>query len=244
MKILGIIPARYKSSRFPGKPLVDIKGKTMIQRVYERCVQARNIFKVVVATDDERIVEEVTSFGGEVMMTSEEHQNGTERCSEIAHHLPADAYINIQGDEPFIHPDQIDQVAQLLKTNAELATLIKKIEDPSLLALNSVMKVVFNHQMEALYFSRNCIPYLRNYPKDQWLEYHDYWKHIGIYGYRADVLSRIVNLPASALEQAESLEQLRWLENGFTIKLGKTEHESRSIDTPRDLQDLLKDLDP
>ena len=240
MKIIGIIPSRYASTRFPGKPLADIGGKPMIQRVYEQVKKSAKLTDAVVATDDQRIFDFVHSFGGKAMMTREDHQNGTERCAEVANAHPADYYINIQGDEPFIHPEQIDSLAALLDGNTELGTLVKIVTDSSLLDNPNTMKVVFNKQMEALYFSRNCVPFIRDRTKDQWLNVHTFYKHIGIYAYRSDVLQAITKLEMSSLEKAENLEQLRWLENGYRIKLAITEHETIGIDVPDDVSRALK----
>ena len=240
MKIIGIIPSRYASTRFPGKPLANIDGKAMVQRVYEQASKSISLNEVVVATDDQRIVDCVTGFGGKVMTTKDYHQNGTERCGEVADQYPADYYINIQGDEPFIHPEQIDTLANLLDGKTQLGTLVKKVDDASLLKNPNVMKVVVNSNQEAMYFSRSCVPFLRDFEFSDWLNHHDFFKHIGIYGYRSDVLREIIQLKTSSLEAAESLEQLRWLENGYTIKVAKTEFESMGIDTPEDLEQAIK----
>ena len=238
MKVLGIIPARYASTRFPGKPLTDINGKTMIQRVYEQAKSA-NLAEVLVATDDQRIFEHVQSFGGKAVMTGEHHQSGTDRCFEAyqQYNQPFEYVINIQGDEPFIKPEQINLVAACFDNpQTQLATLIKKIESPEELFNVNSPKVVFNKSGEALYFSRQPIPYCRNVPNDIWHRQHTYYKHIGIYGYRTDILEQITKLPPSALELAESLEQLRWLEHGFKIATAITEFETIGIDTPEDLE--------
>lgn len=235
MKIIGIIPSRYASTRFPGKPLVDIDGKTMIRRVYEQASKATALSDVIVATDDERIFKEVKSFGGKVVMTSSNHKNGTERCAEIAASFNADVIINIQGDEPFIEPVQINLLADCFKDeNTQIATLIKEHPLNNELRNPARIKVVVNKNMEALYFSRSVIPYT----KPEILN-TKYYKHIGIYAYRKNALLEIVNLPESSLEKAESLEQLRWLENGYKIKCAITTHESISIDTPEDLNNVL-----
>ncbi len=244
MEILGIIPARYASTRFPGKPLTDIHGKSMIRRVYEQALQA-GLAEVVVATDDDRIREHVEGFGGNVVMTAEHHQSGTDRCFEAYKALdkPYEYIINIQGDEPFIKPEQINLVAACFENpQTQLATLIKKIETAEELFNVNAPKVVINHAKEALYFSRQPIPYCRNIPNDIWHKQHTYFKHIGIYGYRADILEQITQLPPSALELAESLEQLRWLENGFRIATALTTYETIGIDTPEDLQKVLPHL--
>ena len=239
MQIVGIIPARYASTRFPGKPLILIDGKTMIRRVYEQAIQAKNIDKIIVATDDSRIVDEVQSFGGNVVMTDAHHQNGTSRIAEALTSLPQnfDAAINIQGDEPFIHPSQLDELAAQLKNDTtQIVTLIKKIDDPLLLSTPSIIKVVKDKNNKALYFSRNAIPFFRDVAIENWIEKHTYYKHIGIYGFKTSILQQLVQLAPSALETAENLEQLRWLENGYSIDLLETTLESVSIDTPADLE--------
>ncbi len=238
MEILGIIPARYASTRFPGKPLTDINGKTMIRRVYEQA-KASGLTEVIVATDDDRIFSHVQEFGGQAVMTAEHHQSGTDRCFEAYKKLnkPYEFVINIQGDEPFIKPEQIDLVGDCFnRPGTQLATLVKKINSTEELFNTNAPKVVLNNHNEALYFSRQAIPYCRNVPQDIWHKQHTYYKHIGIYGYRADILEQITQLPPSALELAESLEQLRWLENGFKITTALTEFETIGIDSPEDLQ--------
>lgn len=246
MKILGIIPARFASTRFPGKPLIDIAGKSMIQRVYEQCLKSSSLDKLIVATDDLRIVEHVKNFGGDVVLTSERHPSGTDRCNEVASLFPQfDVCINIQGDEPMIDPFQIDLLCGCFSNSStELATLIKKITTKEELFNYNTPKVIFNKDMEAIYFSRSTIPFLRNSDPESWLSDHSYYKHIGIYGYRSSVLSQITALEISALEKAESLEQLRWIENGYKIKLAVTDKESQAIDTPEDLKKLLVLLAP
>ena len=241
MEVLGIIPARYASTRFPGKPLTDIRGKSMIQRVYEQAKKS-SLAEVLVATDDTRILEHVQGFGGKVVMTGSQHQSGTDRCFEAykLHNQPFEYIINIQGDEPFIHPEQIDLVAACFeKPQTQLATLIKQVETAEELFNVNSPKVVINQAKEALYFSRQPIPYCRNVPNDIWHKQHTYYKHIGIYGYRADILEQITQLPPSALELAESLEQLRWLEHGFKITTALTHHETIGIDTPEDLERVM-----
>jgi 3-deoxy-manno-octulosonate cytidylyltransferase (CMP-KDO synthetase) len=242
MKILGIIPSRYASTRFPGKSLTDIAGKSMIQRVVEQVLKSTLITDVVVATDDARIYEHVVNFGGTVCMTDPNHQSGTDRCYE-ALKLQQNSYdyvINIQGDEPFIQPEQIDLLAGLLDGHTQLATLIKSIEQANQLFDPNVVKVVKDINEQALYFSRNPIPFLRNEQQNDWLKSHPYYKHIGIYGYKTEVLSQITQLPISSLEKSESLEQLRWIENGYSIKTAITEHESIGIDTPEDLMKAME----
>ena len=241
MKTLGIIPARYASSRFPGKPLVDIAGKSMIQRVYEQAKKCIQLSEVIVATDDERILNHIHAFGGAAVMTAETHQSGTDRCAEVAlSHPQYDIVINIQGDEPYIDPEQIGKVAACFNTpDVQIATLIKRIKTEQELHNPNSPKVVVNKQDEAVYFSRSALPHIRGEEPQNWLEFYPFFKHIGIYGYRADILQQITKLPVSALEKAESLEQLRWIENGYRIKVAETELETYAIDTPGDLE-LIK----
>lgn len=241
MKIIGIIPARYASTRFPAKPLVDIGGKTMIQRVYEQALKC-NLAKVVVATDDERISAEVTRFGGEFLMTSTDHQSGTDRCAEVALKLPGyDVVINIQGDEPFIDPKQVSLIAScFLDPNVKLATLIKAIHTEEELFNSNIPKVVVNSNQQAIYFSRQTIPFIRGVEKNgDWLKAHQFYKHIGIYGYQTETLLAITKLAPSTLELAENLEQLRWIENGYQIQTKVTDIETVAIDTPDDLKKIV-----
>lgn len=244
MKFLGIIPARYASSRFPGKPLVDIGGKTMIQRVYEQVAPALDA--VCVATDDPRIFQAVEGFGGRVVMTSSSHRSGTDRCAEAWTNVGGnfDVVINIQGDEPFIQSEQIEQLKSCFDDEStQLATLVKAFrpeEGWEALSNPNSPKVVLNQAKEALYFSRSVIPYLRNVPQNDWLSAHTFYKHIGIYAYRPEVLLHLASLSQTPLEQQESLEQLRWLENGYRIKTALTNMENIAIDTPDDLQRALK----
>ena len=243
MKILGIIPARYASTRFPGKPLADVNGKPMIQRVYEQAKKCKALAEVVLATDDKRIEAAVKKFKGKVVMTSSKHESGTDRCYEALSKLGVkyDAVINIQGDEPFIHPDQISKVASCFKDKkVELATLVMKMKSIHELTNHNTIKVVISKKKEAIYFSRTAIPYYRGEDFTEWLKMHTYYKHIGIYGYRTDILAEVTKLERSSLEMAESLEQLRWLENGYKVSVEFTEHESHSIDTPEDLRNALK----
>lgn len=242
MTILGIIPARYASTRFPAKALANIGGKSMIQRVVEQARQATSLSRVVVATDDERIRAHVAGFGGEVVMTSVHHQSGTDRCQEAVQQLgvSADYVVNIQGDEPFIHPRQIDLLTSVLDGVTELATLVKVISDPQTLLSPNTAKVVLGVNGDALYFSRYPIPYLRGQSIDTWLTNHTYYKHIGLYAYRTDVLALLTQLPPSSLERAESLEQLRWLENGYRIRTVTTDLDTHGIDTPEDLERILR----
>ena len=242
MKILGIIPSRYASTRFPGKPLVDIEGKTMIQRVYEQCIKAKSLAAVVVATDDSRIYDHVNDFGGKAVMTSEAHPSGTDRCFEALQKTGEDFdyVINIQGDEPFIQPEQIDTLAGILDGQTELATLVMPtISTPHILSPNEA-KVVFDKNMNALYFSREPIPHLRDVNREDWGNQAAHHVQIGMYGYRVDILEAITSLDKSSLEKAESLEQLRWLENGYKIKLALTDTPSFGVDTPEDLEALKK----
>lgn len=236
--ILGVIPARYASTRFPAKPLADIGGKTMIQRVYEQAKKCHALSHVVVATDHEEIEQCVNSFGGNVCITQSTHQSGTDRCFEALslQDKTYDYVINIQGDEPFINPKQILELADLLDGNVELATLVKSIDKEADLYNPNVVKAIFDKDHKAIYFSRSPIPYNRQAVKNEWLLATNYYKHIGIYAYRADILGKITQLELSTLEKAESLEQLRWIENGFAIKVAITDFQSIGIDTPEDLE--------
>jgi 3-deoxy-manno-octulosonate cytidylyltransferase (CMP-KDO synthetase) len=239
MKFLGLIPARYASTRFPAKPLAVLGGKTVIQRVYEQVVGVLD--DAYVATDDERIEAAVKAFGGKVVMTSVNHKSGTDRCYEAMTKIGQafDVIINIQGDEPFIQASQLETLKQCFSdSKTQIATLVKPFtaEQPfeALENVNSP-KVVVSKNMNAMYFSRSIIPYFRNKDKNEWLKNHVYYKHIGLYAYRAEVLKEITSLPQSSLELVESLEQLRWLENGYIIKVGITNVETIGIDTPEDL---------
>ena len=237
MKVVGIIPARYASTRFPGKPLALIKGKPMIQRVYEQALKSK-LDAVVIATDDVRIADAVMDFGGQYVMTSPNHRSGTDRCCEALDLLKTkyDAVVNIQGDEPFIDPKQIDLLVDLIvRDDTPLASLAKRIDDEDELFSPNAVKVVVNQEGNAMYFSRNPIPFMRNVDRDEWLVKGRFYKHIGIYAYKADVLHQVAHMEPSALEQAESLEQLRWLENGLAIRMALSDAENISIDTPDDL---------
>jgi 3-deoxy-manno-octulosonate cytidylyltransferase (CMP-KDO synthetase) len=292
MKILGVIPARYASTRFMGKPLVDINGKSMIQRVYEQAKQCKSLARVVVATDDERIFKHVESFGGDVVMTADTHQSGTDRCAEVVETLNFEiqtaflnsdsapvigkitprfdsiftAVINIQGDEPFIQPEQIEKIAEILRggkisnskfqiselqdktditpSNSEfqtdfgIATLAKRLNNQEDIESPNVVKVVFDTKGKALYFSRSPIPFIRNLDKKEWAKSGQFFKHIGLYGYKTSVLLDIARLSPSNLEKTESLEQLRWLENGYAIGVAETHLETIGIDTPEDLKKI------
>jgi len=239
MKFLGIIPARYASTRFPGKPLADIGGKLMIQRVYEQVLSCLD--DAWVATDDERILKAVENFGGKAVMTSDKHRSGTDRCLEASRKIGGDyeVVINIQGDEPFIQDKQIEAIKSCFnKPETKLATLVKPftVKDGMEALLNSNSpKVVLNVRGEAMYFSRSVVPFLRGVPQDEWLEKGRFYKHIGIYAYRRETLSEIAALPQSPMELAESLEQLRWLENGYRIQTAITDIENLAVDTPEDL---------
>ena len=243
MKVLGIIPARYASSRFPGKPLIDLKGKTMIQRVYEGAIKSKLIDLLVVATDDTRIRDEVLRFGGNVEMTSEKHNSGTDRCAEVAKKYPEyDLIINIQGDEPLVDFRQLDQLIQVFeKESIQIATLAtKKITREELENPNRI-KIVIDKNNSALYFSRSVIPNQLNY-KDDGLSSYPFLRHIGLYAYRRDTLFLIAKLPVSLLEKIESLEQLRWLYNGFSIHVSETTIETPNIDTIEDVEIVLRSL--
>ena len=236
MRFIGIIPARYASTRFPGKPLADMDGKSMIQRVYEQVKDT--VDAVYVATDDQRIEQAVKNFGGNVVMTSDKHKSGTDRCYEAYQKVGEDfdVVINIQGDEPFIQPKQIETIKNCFTDNSvQIATLVKPFrpdDDFEKVLFNpNSPKVVINRNQEAMYFSRSVIPYIRGKHFSEWLPNHTYYKHIGMYAYRADVLAQITNLPQSPLELAESLEQLRWLENGYKIKVGITDIETIGVGT-------------
>ena len=243
MKVLGIIPARYASSRFPGKPLIDLKGKTMIQRVYEGAIKSKFINLLVVATDDTRIRDEVLRFGGNVEMTSEKHNSGTDRCAEVAKKYPEyDLIVNIQGDEPLVDFRQLDQLIQVFeKESIQIATLAtKKITREELENPNRI-KIVIDKNNSALYFSRSAIPNQLNY-KDDGLSSYPFLRHIGLYAYRRDTLFLIAKLPVSLLEKIESLEQLRWLYNGFSIHVSETTIETPNIDTIEDVEIVLRSL--
>lgn len=231
MKIIGIIPARYASTRFPGKPLASIMGKTMIKRVYYQCLKSIYLDNLIVATDDERIYNEVKSFRGNVIMTSTEHLNGTSRCAEAISKLPEkyDFVINIQGDEPLIHPEQIDTLGKIFFKDAdiEIATLVKKETDVSLLENRHIVKAIVNKQFYAVDFKRELTT------TENFL-----YKHIGIYGFQTNILQELVQLPPSENEIKYQLEQLRWLDNGYRIKAGLTEHESISVDVPEEVEKI------
>ncbi|MCD4747530.1 MAG: 3-deoxy-manno-octulosonate cytidylyltransferase [Bacteroidales bacterium] len=250
MNFLGIIPARYASTRFPGKPLVMINGKSMIQRVYEQVSKASILSDIIIATDDKKIEEHVGNFGAKVIMTSPHHNSGTERCNEVIEILKKkfpekiiDVVINIQGDEPYINPKQIEEVAScFINKEVQIASLLKEISSKEELFNHNVVKVVINNKKQAIYFSRFPIPFFRGKEEDNCLNKHIFYKHIGIYAYRTEILNIISKLEQSSLEIAESLEQLRWIENGYKINIEFTKFESYSIDTPDDLLKLTNKI--
>lgn len=243
MEFLAIIPARYDSSRFPGKPLAMIGEKTMIQRVYEQSCKAFD--DVYIATDHPKIYETVSDFGGRVVMTSGSHPNGTSRVHEAMLKIESlrgvkcKYVINIQGDEPFIAPEQLTQLTQCFNNPlTEIATLVKKIEEKRELFDENTPKVVFTKQNQALYFSRSPIPFCRDAKENEWIARASHYKHIGLYGYKREALAEITTLSPSSLEEAEKLEQLRWIENGMIISVAETLLESFSVDTPADITTL------
>ena len=245
MNFVVIIPARFQSTRFPGKPLAVLGEKPIIQWVYENA--KKSLDHVYVATDDERIFKTVESFGGEAVYTSSNHQSGTDRCAEaaqkIAETLAFDVVINIQGDEPFIRTEQIEALKRCFDTaDTEIATLIKPIANQAEITNINRPKVVINKKQEALYFSRSTIPFVRDCPAEDWISRNTFFSHIGMYAYRFDVLLQLTKLPTGILEKAESLEQLRWLENGYRIRTAQTSFENIGIDTPEDLEFAKKFL--
>lgn len=243
-RILGVIPARYASSRLPGKPLLDIAGKSMVQRVVEQARLSDSLMEVVVATDDERIVEHVASFGGKAVLTASHHPSGTDRCFEAYERLGIDrfdAVVNIQGDEPFIEPAQIDEVCAVLRgPQVTIATLAQVVTDDRDLDDPGEVLIATDLEMNALLFSRASIPFLRNTTAGPRHAQFRYLKHVGIYAYSVSALARIVQLPPSSLELAESLEQLRWLEHGLRPRVGITAHPSLCVDTLADLEEARR----
>jgi 3-deoxy-manno-octulosonate cytidylyltransferase (CMP-KDO synthetase) len=241
-KVVAIIPARFASSRFPGKPLVDLGGKPMIQRTYDRVKAVEGFDRIVIATDDQRIFDAAQGFGAEVMLTSASHITGTDRCAEVLSRLgeSVDYVINIQGDEPFIEPEQLREVAAGFASGAPILTLIKKITETETLFNSNTPKVVCDGEGNALYFSRQTIPFLRGIDPKDWLEKHTFFKHIGLYAYRADILPGLSALKPTPLELAESLEQLRWVQNGIRIKAIETQFETIGIDSPEDVEKIQK----
>ncbi len=240
--IAGILPARYASTRFPGKALADLSGKPLIQRVYEQCLKAQVLDAVIVATDHPDIFETVKSFGGKVVMTSPSHPSGTDRCAEAVENLDfsPEYVINIQGDEPFVLPEQIASIAHLLsQENAEIATLMHPIASLEELTNPAVVKVVATSNSHALYFSRQAVPFVRDSPQNEWLGQQTFFRHLGLYGFKTSILKELTQLKPSPLEQSEKLEQLRWLEAGYQIKIAATHYQSIGIDTPQDLEKAI-----
>lgn len=240
MRVMGIIPARYESSRFPGKPLLDLKGKPMIQHVYERCQMAASLDELVVATDDNRIYDAVLGFGGKAIMTSPTCHNGTERCLEVISKRPdVDVIINIQGDEPLVDPTMIDGLVNLFNdSEVVLGTMVKRSSSERDFLNENRIKVVLDNQHNALYFSRSPIPF----PLERNAK-HTFLKHVGIYGYRSNVLTKYRDLQATPLEGTERLEQLRWLANGYKMKVGYTDYDAISIDVPDDVEIVLNKME-
>ncbi len=243
--VVGVIPARYASQRLPAKPLVDLLGKTMVQRVYEQARKATLLNQIVVATDDKRIADVVQSFGGEVVMTDPQIKSGSDRVAVVAKQVQGDIFVNVQGDEPLIAPEMIDAAVQVVLDDeqADVGTLVKKIEIEQELINPSIVKVVVGCDQYALYFSRSVIPWIRDSinPLD-WLKHHTFYKHIGLYVFQKDFLLKYSAMPESSLEKAERLEQLRILENGFRIKVGTTQYDSIPIDTQEDVDRVLEIL--
>ncbi len=238
MNVLGIIPARYGSTRLPGKPLIMVKGKSIIQRVYERASRSEVLYKVVVATDDVRIYNHVRKFGGVAIMTSQGHRSGTMRCGEVIEKIPeADIIINVQGDEPLINPGEISRLGRFLLEDPkrQIGTLVKRIDRQEDIEDPSIAKVVMDLYHRVMYFSRSAIPHVRNHPIDRWLDHAEYYKHIGLYGYQRKTLQSLAKLDQSDLEEAEMLEQLNWLYHGYVVHALETEVESIGIDTPEDV---------
>ena len=248
MNVLCVIPARFASTRLPGKPLKDIAGKPMICRVYDRASKAGKVSQTIVATDDERILNAVKEHGGQAMMTRKDHPTGTDRLAEVAASFPeADLIINVQGDEPFIQPSQIETLMHLFDApETQIGTLGKLFESIEAIENPNSPKIVTDNRGFALYFSRSVIPYIRGKERNEWFGEYPFLKHLGIYAYRREVLAEVTKLPQSSLEKAESLEQLRWLQNGYRIRVGMTDIETVGIDTPEDLtraeEFLLKHL--
>jgi 3-deoxy-manno-octulosonate cytidylyltransferase (CMP-KDO synthetase) len=245
MKAIGIIPARYDSSRFPGKPLHEICGISMIQRVYQRAIKANLLEKVLVATDDERIFNHVKSFDGNVVMTSKNHQSGTDRCREALetfekqNHIIFDVVVNIQGDEPLINPQNINVlVEKFLRNNIEIATLKRLISDNDELFSPNVVKVITDYNDKAIYFSRNPLPFIAGMPQNEWITNQKFYKHIGIYAFRSAILQKITNLAVSNLEKCEKLEQLRWIENAYAVNAYETLSDVYAVDVPEDVKKI------
>ncbi len=244
MKILGVIPSRYSSSRFPGKPLIDLAGKSMIQRVYEGAIQCPDLDKVIVATDDSRIFDHVQSFGGNVVMTSDQHESGTDRCGEVLAKFPEyDVVVNIQGDEPMVDPNQLQELlAAFSSDRVQIATLGITVKTQVELFNPNRIKVAMDANGNALFFSRNPIPFGAQMQEEYWLDRYPYVRHIGLYAYRSQTLRKLVKLKPCAMEKQESLEQLRWIYYGYPINVVLTEIETPNIDTPEDVEQVLAQL--
>ncbi|MFN8700153.1 MAG: 3-deoxy-manno-octulosonate cytidylyltransferase [Flavobacteriales bacterium] len=243
MKVIGVIPARYGSTRFPGKPLADIGGTSMIMRVVSQANKCRLFSQVVVATDDARIYDHVTGFGAQAVMTSMGHPSGTDRCLEAVELTDpsAELVVNIQGDEPFVDPTQLETLIMAMhEQGSEIGTLAIRISSAEVLSDFNKVKVVMDAHGRALYFSRFPIPFRKEVPQKQWLIHGDYFKHLGLYAYRTAILRRICELPPSSLERSESLEQLRWLQAGYSIQVALTDIETPAVDTPEDLEKIIK----
>lgn len=240
MKIVGIIPARFESSRFPGKPLIDLKGKTMIQRVYESAKKSEMLNELIVATDDQRIVDVVTSFGGKAELTSDSHPSGTDRCAEVAkRHAGYDVVLNIQGDEPLVDHRQIDQLLNIFhKPETQIGTLGIREQDKQTISNSNRIKIVVNHEKKALYFSRSTIPNYDNF-KGNPFAFYPFMRHIGLYAYRSEILQKLTELLPTKLEKIESLEQLRWMYYGYEIQVVETDIETPNIDVPEDVKKVL-----
>jgi 3-deoxy-manno-octulosonate cytidylyltransferase (CMP-KDO synthetase) len=245
MNFFGIIPSRFASTRLPGKPLLLIEKKSMIERVFLQAEKCKRLKTCVIATDHQKIVDEVKRFNGTAVLTSESHTTGTERCleaSEILKVAKEDVVINIQGDEPFIDPENIEKLIEVFKTNADaqIATLVCKVKNEDDLFNPNCPKVLIDKQGKAIYFSRNTIPYVRDFTKEQWLQQHVFYKHIGIYAYKKEVLDNIVKLPPSTWEKSESLEQLRWLQNGYAVYVAEVKESGIAVDTEDDLNRAIE----
>jgi 3-deoxy-manno-octulosonate cytidylyltransferase (CMP-KDO synthetase) len=245
MSVLAIIPARYASTRFPGKPLVNIKGKSMLQRVYEQTIKAKKIDEVIIATDDERIANHCKEIGAKVIITAVHHPSGTDRCFEAyqLNNKKFDYVLNVQGDEPFLNPEQINSLIDVCDGHVEIATQMIKCHDSVVLFDKGEVKIILNTNKEALYFSRNVIPFIKGIDQIEWHKHYNYYRHVGMYVYRTDILEKITQLKPSALELAESLEQLRWLENGYKIKCVETDFDSHCVDTPEDIEKVVRLMD-
>jgi 3-deoxy-manno-octulosonate cytidylyltransferase (CMP-KDO synthetase) len=242
MHIIGVIPARYASTRFPGKPLALINGVSMLERVYRQAAASTTLSEIIIATEDERIMEHAVKIGAKAVMTRADHPSGTDRCYE-AYTLNGKKYdylLNIQGDEPFLDPTQIDSLVEVCNGEVEIATQMTKCNSHEILFDKGEVKIVLDSQNRALYFSRNVIPFIKGKDEKEWHLYHAYFRHVGMYVYRTDILERITKLAPSPLEKAESLEQLRWLEHGFKIKCMETDFDSHCVDTPEDIEKVLK----